>query len=205
MRSIICVQTCHHVSTGDYVDNNLIYICFRHYHLTHWGRVTHTPINYAIISSWHVARVSEPMLDHCLSDHRQQIEENLNKNTTIFIQENELEIVVYKTVAILSRPNCLKTFWPKQKGHFAGALQWRHNKRDFVSNHQPHDCLLKSLFGRRSKKTSKLRVTGLVNSPHKGPVTRKMFPFEDAIMHFPMNFLECKWLYFHSDFTEICS
>ena len=28
-------------------------------------------------------------------------------------------------------------------------------------NHQPHDCLLKRLFWRRSKKTSKLRVTGL--------------------------------------------
>ena len=43
---------------------------------------------------------------------------------------------------------------------------------------------------RRSKKTSKLRVTGLVrrihwwlvNSPHKGPVTRKMFPIDDVIM-----------------------
>ena len=125
------------------------------------------------------------------------------------------------------------------------ALQWRHDGRDSVSNHQPHDCLLKSLFGRRSKKTSKLRVTGLcagnspvtgefraqvasnaenisirwrhhasywrwcrttqcvyidwfigsisfvwplcgelgpVNSPHKGPVARKMLPFDDVIM-----------------------
>ena len=33
---------------------------------------------------------------------------------------------------------------------------------------------------RRSKKTSKPRVTG--NSLHKGPVTRKMFPFDDVIM-----------------------
>ena len=62
--------------------------------------------------------------------------------------------------------------------------------RDSVSNHQPHDCLLNRLFRRRSKKTSKLRVTGLVrgihrgpgNSPHKWPVTRKMFPFDDVIM-----------------------
>ena len=47
------------------------------------------------------------------------------------------------------------------------ALRWRHNGRDSVSNHQPHDCLLNRLFRRRSKKTSKLRVTGLcaVNSP----------------------------------------
>ena len=39
-------------------------------------------------------------------------------------------------------------------------LQWRHNGRDGVSNHQPHDCFLNHLFRRRSKKISKLRVTG---------------------------------------------
>ena len=69
-------------------------------------------------------------------------------------------------------------------------LQWRHNGRDSVLNHQPHDCLLNRLFRRRSKKTSKLRVTGFVrgihrgpvNSTHKWPVTRKMFPFDDVII-----------------------
>ena len=66
------------------------------------------------------------------------------------------------------------------------SLQWRQNRRDCVSNHQPHHCSLSRL----SKKTSKLRVTGLcagnspgpVNSPHKWPVARKMFPFDDVIM-----------------------
>ena len=46
------------------------------------------------------------------------------------------------------------------------------------------------LFGRRSKKTSKLRVTGLCAGkspeagefPHKWPVTRKTIPFDDVIM-----------------------
>ena len=49
-------------------------------------------------------------------------------------------------------------------------LQWRHNGRDGVSNHLLHHCLLNRLFGRRSKQTSKLRVTGLcaVNSPGTG-------------------------------------
>ena len=49
-------------------------------------------------------------------------------------------------------------------------LQWRHNGLDGVSNHQPHHCLLSRLFGRRSKKSSKLRVTGLCagNSPGTG-------------------------------------
>ena len=104
-----------------------------------------------------------------------------------------------------------------------GALQWRHNESDGVSNHQAHDILLNRLFRRRSKKTWKLYVTGLCegNLPvtgefpahrpvtrnfgvffdlrlnkrlskqsrrwwfeHKwqGPVTRKMFPFDDVIM-----------------------
>ena len=50
------------------------------------------------------------------------------------------------------------------------ALQWRHNERHSVSNHQPRDCLFNCLFRRRSKKTSKLRVTGLCegNSPWTG-------------------------------------
>ena len=39
------------------------------------------------------------------------------------------------------------------------TLHWRHNGRDGVSNDQPHDCLLKRLFRRRSKENSKLRVT----------------------------------------------
>ena len=58
------------------------------------------------------------------------------------------------------------------------TLRGRHNGRDGASNHQPHDYLLNCLFRRRSKKTSKLRVTGLCagNSPHKWPVTRKMSP-----------------------------
>ena len=63
--------------------------------------------------------------------------------------------------------------------------QWRHNGSDGVPNHQPQNGLLNRLFRIRSKKTSKLRVTGRwpVNSPHKWPVTRKMFPFDDVIMN----------------------
>ena len=69
-------------------------------------------------------------------------------------------------------------------------LQWRHNGRDCVSNHQPHDRLLNRLFRRRSKKISKLRVIGLCagNSPGTGEFPAQMasdaemFPFDDVIM-----------------------
>ena len=41
-------------------------------------------------------------------------------------------------------------------------LWWRRNERDCVSNHRPSDCLPNHLFRHRSKKASKLRVTGFV-------------------------------------------
>ena len=56
------------------------------------------------------------------------------------------------------------------------SSQWRHNEHNGVSNHQPHHCLLNRLFRRRSKKTSKLRITGLCagNSPVTGEFPAQM-------------------------------
>ena len=47
------------------------------------------------------------------------------------------------------------------------SLRWRHDGRDGVSNHQPHDCLHNRVFRRRSKEISKLHDTALCegNSP----------------------------------------
>ena len=81
-------------------------------------------------------------------------------------------------------------------------LHWRHNGHDGVSNHQPHDCLLNRLFRRKDqrKRQSSASLTfvrgihrGPVNSPRKGPVTRKMFLFDDVIMiaSFHWNLVGC--------------
>ena len=70
------------------------------------------------------------------------------------------------------------------------SLLWRHNERDSVWNHLRLCCLLNRSSRRRSKKTPRLRATGLcegnppVDSAHKGPVRRKMFPFDDVIMNY---------------------
>ena len=71
----------------------------------------------------------------------------------------------FKMVVICS-PHCVDTH----------PLQWRHNGRDGISNHQPQDCLLNSLFRRRSMKASKFRVTGLCagNSPGTGEFPAQM-------------------------------
>ena len=101
-------------------------------------------------------------------------------------------------VALLFQKQGIES-WKNQQQSFVSSypelwlktvLQWRHNGHGGVSNNQPHDCLLNDLFRRRLKKTSKLRVTGLCegnspltgDSPHKGPVTRKMFSFDNVIM-----------------------
>ena len=73
------------------------------------------------------------------------------------------------------------------------SLQWRHDELAGISNHQAHDCCINRLFTRRYKKhqrsASLAFVWGIhqwpVNSPHKGPVARKIFPFDDIIM-FPI-------------------
>ena len=70
------------------------------------------------------------------------------------------------------------------------SLQWRHNECDSDSNHQPRDCLLNVYSGADERKhqrsASLVFVRGIhrrpVNSPHKGPVTREMIPFDDVIM-----------------------
>ena len=99
------------------------------------------------------------------------------------------------------------------KGHIFPEVspQWRHNDRDGVLNHQPQDCLLNRLFRRRSKKTPKLRVTGLCegNSPVTGefpaerPVTRKMSPFDDVIMCYIKRLPRDPWRAWRWDITRI--
>ena len=71
---------------------------------------------------------------------------------------------------------CSKLTIQNRTYRIVSSLQWRHKGRDCVSNHQHHQCLLNRLFGRRSKKTSKLRVTGLCagNSPGTGEFPTQM-------------------------------
>ena len=57
------------------------------------------------------------------------------------------------------------------------SLQWRHNGHDSVSDHRRLRCLLNRLVRWRS-----MNLWQQYNSPHKGPVTRKIFLFDDVIM-----------------------
>ena len=78
---------------------------------------------------------------------------------------------------------CISGGWPDNRYiyYFVAiftltTLQWRYNGHDCVSNHHPHHCLINRFFGRRSKKTSNLRVTDLcvANSPGTGEFPAQM-------------------------------
>ena len=78
-----------------------------------------------------------------------------NRGTSSMMTSFEMTTEMSRILVVLG------VVWFPSDASFEISLQWRHNEHNGVSNHQPHDCLLKRLFRRRSKKTSKLRVTGL--------------------------------------------
>ena len=79
------------------------------------------------------------------------------------------------------------------------SLQWRHNERHGVSNHQHFECLLSRLFRGTSKKTSKLHVTGLCDAntpvtdgfPSQRASNAGMFSIDDVIMILISQVISC--------------
>ena len=97
-------------------------------------------------------------------------------------------LCIYRTALSISSTQ------PTNHGHFLitenNSSQWHHNGRDGVSNHQTHHCLPNLYSGadqRKQQSSASLAfVQGIhwspVNTLHKWPVTRKMFPFDAIIM-----------------------
>ena len=140
-----------------------------------WGRVTHIGFsNYASIGS-----------DNGLSPGT-----NVGILSIGPLGTNFSEILI--EIHIFSFTTMQLKMSSENGGHFVFTNVWRrlkrgwdmeglfyitvHNGRDSVSNHQSHNCLLNRLFRRRSKKTSKLRVTGLCagKSPGTGEFPAQM-------------------------------
>ena len=102
---------------------------------------------------------------------------------------NQYEFRIYSWIRILTL-NSLRLM-----GHYINSLPWRHNDRNGVSNHQPHDFYSGSDQRKLQSSASLAFVRGIhrcpVNSPHKHPVRRKKFPSDDVIM---LNFDSTKLL-----------
>ena len=88
-------------------------------------------------------------------------------------------------------------------GQFPKTLQRCHNDRDGVSITGLTIVYWTVYSRRRSKETSNSASLAFVtrihrwamNSPHKGPVTRKMFPFDDVIIKCPIPHKNLKTTY----------
>ena len=103
-------------------------------------------------------------------------------------------LVIVRCVALFvvnfhPRPRSL-WYSHKRVCYIRTAFQWRHNEHHGVSNIQHLDCLLIHLLKRTSDKyrcSSSLAFVRVIHrwqvySPDEGPVTRKIFPSDDAIM-----------------------
>ena len=93
--------------------------------------------------------------------------------------------------------NCLLGFSEQRKNppsmitfSFVNTLQWRHNEHNGVSIHQCLDCCSIVCSDADKRKHQNSTYLSFVwgsqrwpaNSSHKGPVTRKIVPFDDVIM-----------------------
>ena len=97
-------------------------------------------------------------------------------SASLYCIEIEHFIADLDTINISSRNQLTKRSRFLTSMFICHSLLWCHNRRDGVSNHLPHNCLLNCLFRHRSKKTSKPRVTGLCvgNSPVTGEFPAQM-------------------------------
>ena len=93
-----------------------------------------------------------------------------------------LQIFRYHEVTI-NRSDCDHYDRRKPFKEIQRTLEWCHNERNGFWNHRRFECLRNRLFRRRSKKTSKLRLTGLC-----GASNGEMCPFDDIIMMFDKYF-----------------
>ena len=81
------------------------------------------------------------------------------------------------------------------------TLQWRRNEHDGVWNHRYLDCLFNRLFRRRSKKTSKLLVTGLCEgNPHanSGFPSQRASNAENVSIWWRHHEFDSNWTYVYS-------
>ena len=73
----------------------------------------------------------------------------LNQIVCVEWDFNFLNSVSYSNCEPIENWPVLHTVYFVDHHIFNLTLQWHHNERDGVSNHQPHDCLFNRLFGRR--------------------------------------------------------
>ena len=124
---------------------------------------------------------------------RNKFQWNFNRNLYIFTHENPFQYVVLKMAAILSRPQCVIEYCTVVLFDIAYPLS---DYNDLIMSMMTSQITSLAMVDstvhsgadqRKHQSSASLAFArGIhrwpVNSPHKGPVTRKIFPFDDVIM-----------------------
>ena len=138
--------------------------------------------------------LSKPMLGFCQFGPRNKLLWNSNRNTKIFINENAYEDIVCEMTAILSRGYELRPILrgcPIAMGHWlqhqGSNTRGCHNDVVTMSLMVSEITSLTIVYstvysGADQRKHQSSASLAFVRGIHRGPVTRKMFPFDDVIM-----------------------
>ena len=140
------------------------------------------------------------MLEYCWFDPSEQIQIQWNsyQNITIFIKENAFKDVVCRVSSILSRSQCVNTTnkidqcqTTKQNKTgtvyiFIGIEHYSDlTMGEIASKITNFTIIYSTVYSDADQRKHQIFASLAfvpVNSPHKRPVTRKIFPFDDVIM-----------------------
>ena len=126
-------------------------------------------------------QIPEPMLTYQLDLSKKW---NLNKNTRIFTKKNKFQNVVSKSGRQIFRSQCVE-----QLKHYNHVIM-NTMASQITSLTIVYSTVYSGIDQRNHQSSASLDfVRGIhrwqMNSPHKGPVTRKIFQFDDVIMNLP--------------------
>ena len=121
---------------------------------------------------------------------RTTIHENFSKMKNLKVDRWALSLRVGSVIVWVAF-NETKSVVEVQSPQIGFPLQWRHNEHDMASQITGLTIVYSNVYSgadqRKHQSSASLAfVWGIhrwpVNSPHKWPITRKMFPFDDVIM-----------------------
>ena len=124
--------------------------------------------------------------------HRWRLRKDNLRHTTLYNGYNWLSVLGLKLIHVSERGTGIIQYSPCIPPTVLFSLfgvwplQWLHSGRDGVSNHRRlivYSTVCSGTDQRKHQSSASLALVRgihrwLMNSPHKGPITRKMFPFD---------------------------
>ena len=158
--------------TTNYINVHLFYIIS--YHITSYHIIYHI-ISYQIIShiSFHIISIGFTLVCHLFGRYWDFFRAYLLvKSFVHWVTVDKIyDYLLFNLIAVTWKGKvCIRIMAPAIVSRWrALSLQWRHNGRGGVSNHQPHDWLLNRLFSTDQIKHQSSALLAFVRGIHRWP------------------------------------